>query len=357
MRDRGASLSIAQARAALSACLLISMGVSPEDAYRREWAGEDTGECLQFLRKTRLAALVGWYASGRPDWLRQVSWRSNVIQDYDISQIRTAHLFDAATNIVQVLDKAEISCVVRKGPAVADYYPAGGCRGYGDIDLYIPPEMITNAVMALGNAGFSTRVLDRKQEVYLLLTTNVIPPLVGRDGSTEVDIARSLLMPKQETESSRALFARFFLSRIMRRGIWVLPRPYLLIDLVVNLHQTYSSLRYVYQFRFQRVHRYLDLILVAMTMSATDWSLFDDAVNETLLNESVTFSFGNALRLFSQFSTEANLRARVGVDVGCLDEVGGLELSHPYHWSWSLLDRILSNNLPLDLPLYTGPRL
>ena len=74
---------------------------------------------------------------------------------------------DTVRQALLVLQKAGLRPVVLKGLAVAEFYPRGGLRPTGDVDLLVHPNDLAAARSSLEAAGWSAVVSGRWAEDYL----------------------------------------------------------------------------------------------------------------------------------------------------------------------------------------------
>lgn len=300
---------------------------------------------VEASRRTALHGLVGWYFAHNSPADLPAPATDRLVQDFRSAQVSTAELQAAAQELARALAGRGVEAVFRKGVVVAGRYPDAGCRPFHDIDVFVARDDAPGAAAALALLGYSQEGLDRATHIYLLVSTNALPPFTR--GGLTVDVATSLVMPRHEGPGSRRVYQELLDGAVVRGGLPQFDRVGALLDLATNVHQTHTTLKYVKARRFQRAVSYLDLELEAADFTDDDWASFDRMAAEAGLADATGFAFGNCGRLLGDESRLAH-RARPVP----LDEVGTWELPEPYTWREPLLERLLWDGLPPDLPRF-----
>lgn len=107
----------------------------------------------------------------------------------------------AAADVIRALARAGIPAVVLKGAALFDWYPDGATRTYVDSDLWIPPHAQPEAVMILGELGF-THLAGQVDPLNLpaWFANHATTWLRARDGG-EIDLHRRLQFVNRAAEA------------------------------------------------------------------------------------------------------------------------------------------------------------
>lgn len=325
-------------------------GCGPAPAVT-EWAGT-----TDILRRTGLLPLLGFLAT-RCDISAPQLVEAAAVECFHASTMAAQRLRAQSEEISRAWAYADVPAIVRKGVHVSRLYPEPGCRPFGDIDVLVPSDRLSQALATAAQLGFGHASHSRELRRYLRLAASTVTLCrlggVG-DPKTVVDISSSLFLGVQDLDLDFATIEAH--SQDLGESVRGLGRIQLLIDLINNLYVTSTTMRYVNGMRFQRLTSYVDLLVVGGFLTTADWVTLQGVIETKGLQRAAAFALGNCVTLFPEHPRVAPMARVLGSfdDSSAADEYGQWEMTPAGRWPVDITQRVRFERLPYYVQL---PRL
>lgn len=321
-------------------------------------SGISWGKVLEVGSKVNVLPLLGFRfhrdGRGAPPWFRRATRHA-----FNGVRLSNDARLTAVRDLTDACVRAGIRVAFRKGIHLAYLYPETGCRPFNDVDCFVMPRQFDELTAVLSEFGCEEASFTRAQRAFMLLATNAKPTYVlGNEGHpldrVYFDASTRLTLPAMRAEDEGDLAALLNRSTLLD-GIQVLDPVDLVFDIAISLYTGSTTLRYIHEYRFQRLNYYLDLLVVLLAFDGNDWRELSQRADALGVRDVMTFALGNLRRLYPADVASFDWPDLEDRDPSICDVVGELELSAPYIWSLNLHERFVIDKLPSDVPASASP--
>ena len=290
-----------------------------------------------------------------PDWIRAVS--RDAAKE---SRRRVEWLKENAAELGRLFEAASITAVIRKGLAVQGLFPEPGARPFGDLDIWIALEHRDAAHNLLIASGFTASTLTRAQKVFLELGANTRNYCKERVDSflpgVSVDLSTTIMLSTfQDKELQSKIWND---SKYFSTGLKCLDSYGMLIDAVYNLYVTHTSIKYIREFRFQRLAQLFDILLLLDARLRDSPIALEELSACPIMQRPTNYALSVCSNLFRGFRHSSKiahfLESRADEQAHC--EFGLLELGTPLKWKEPVNSRILLDEIPYYVPADRSPK-